>query len=437
MYQRNIRYSKRSDFVIQILQGDLVFTPDQDNMTCYKDGYLIYQNGIIIGVYEELPKEYQDQTVQKYINHLIIPGFNDIHVHGPQWLNCGIGYSRELLEWLNLYTFPLESKFSDRDFAETTYRRFVNALVECGTTRASVFATRHAQATKSLIQLFRKSGLGAYVGKVNMDRNAMEGLEEETQRSIYETEELITWVEDTRDNDLVNYILTPRFVPSTTPELMKGLGNLAETYKLKVQSHLSENHSEINWVRELHPECNDFASVYYEYGLMPKGRTVMAHCVHNTEKEQKLIKDQEVMIAHCAASNSNLTSGMMPLRKYMNEGQKIGLASDVAGGQTLDMRNHIVETIKTAKLYQSIHPQFHAVTFVEAFYLATKGGGSLFGKTGAFEKGYEMDALIIDDSDLTRGMEFDLPERLERFVYVGSSKKIIKRMVRGKEIHPI
>lgn len=420
--------------MIEILQGDILYTPDTTKMQCLKNGYLVYENGIVIGVFDELSEEYKGCPITVYKDCLVIPGFNDIHVHAPQWINCGMGYSEELIPWLNTYTFPVEKMFESKEFAVKNYKSFVNALIASGTTRAGIFATIHEEATRILIGYLRDAGLGAYVGKVNMDRNSVEGLAEKTEESLYETENLINWVEETRKDNLVNYILTPRFVPSTTAALMTGLGKLAEKYQLKVQSHLSENKSEIAWVSELHPECESFAGVYYDYGLMPKGRTVMAHCVHNTQKEQNLLKKQEVLIAHCASSNANLSSGIMPLRKYMEEGQKIGLASDVGGGHTLNMRQHIIETIKASKLYWCINPEFPAVSFTEAFYLATKGGGSLFGKVGSFEKGYEMDALIISDENLASGKELTLPERLERFVYVGTNENIKKVFVHGQEI---
>lgn len=412
----------------QAIKGDIIFTPDINKLECYKDSYLVYENGQVDGIYSERPAD-----IDKCIDHtgaLIIPGFNDVHLHAPQWQNCGIGYSMELLPWLDNYTFPLEAGFSDIEFAKNNYRAFLKDMIHCGTTRACVFATIHSEATKFLIEEFRSAGIGGFIGKVNMDRNSNERLTEETNTSLKETEELINWVEETRKDDLVNYILTPRFVPSTTTELMKGLGKLADKYELKVQSHLCENPSEIEWVRSLHPECEDFTSVYYDYGLMPKDRTIMAHCIHNTEKEQALLKKQGVYVAHCAASNMNLSSGIMPLRKYLNDGQKVGIASDISAGETLDMRRNIVSTIQASKLYWREHEDYPQISFTEAFYLATKGSGSFFGQVGSFQKGYDMDALVIEDgyTGLT------LAERLEKYVYTGSCDRIIKRFVRGKEI---
>jgi len=422
--------------MIKIFKGNILYTPTSDKFKVIKNGYIVVIDNKVKGVYEKLPNEYCDCKLEAETDGLIIPGFNDMHVHAPQWANAGMGFGLELLPWLNKYTFAVEENYADKNFALKSYGIFIDELIKQGTTRACIFATIHLESTKILIELLRKSGMGAYVGKVNMDLNSTAKLTEQTHKSVLETIDLIEWMNSTKNkDDLVNYILTPRFVPSTTSKLMKELGMLSKKYDLPVQSHLDENRDEVKWVKELHPECRDFASVYYDYGLMPQGKTIMAHCIYSNDEELELLKKQEVLIAHCAQSNANLSSGMMPLRKYLNSGMKVCLGSDVGGGHSLNMRNHIVETINTSKLYWTLHPEYKPVSFSEAFYLATKAGGSFFGKVGSFEEGYEFDALIIDDSNLINEIEHDLEERLERFIYVGSHENIIIRYVSGKEIN--
>lgn len=418
----------------RVMRGDIIYTPDMNEMICVENGYLVYENGVVKGVYDTLSDEDATAIYEDYKGCLIIPGFNDIHLHAPQWRNCGIGYSEELLPWLNKYTFPLEAEFEDTKLAEELYRGFLRDLILYGTTRACMFATRHEEATKILFEQVRRSGIGAYIGKVNMDRNSIERLQETTQASLTETERLVNWVEETRENDRVNYILTPRFVPSTTTELMKGLGKIQERYGLMVQSHLNENVDEVAWVSQLHPECASFASVYYDYGLMPKKKTVLAHCIHNTEEEAKLLRDQEVLFAHCASSNMNLSSGIMPLRRYLKEGQRIGLATDISASESVSMARTIVSTIQASKIHWCQHPQEPAISFKEAFYLATKGSGQLFGKVGSFEAGYEMDALVIRDQEQSQDAALSLAERLERYVYMEDPKQIVVRMVHGEKI---
>ena len=419
---------------MNVYKGNILFTPEINNFTIISAGYIVEKDGKIAYVGSNLPDEYQKESIQDFGDSLIIPGFNDIHVHAPQLCNSGVGFSMELLSWLSTYTFPAEVNFEDITFAKKEYVRFINELLKNGTTRACVFATRHYEATKLLIDLIAKSNMGAHVGKVNMDRNSIAELQETAADSIRETENIIQWMnEKYKNNPNISYILTPRYVPCTSKELMDGLAELQEKYNLQVQSHLDENRSEVEWVENLHPECRNYADVYNTYGLMPKSKTIMAHCIYMTPEERKLLKEKQVMIAHCAMSNADLSSGIMPLRQYLNEGLSVAIASDMGGAHTVDMKQHIVETIKTSKLYWINHPDEQPISFAEAFYLATKSGGKCFGKVGSFEEEYEFDALVIDDSKIQTGMKHSLIERLERFIYTGSNECIVKRFISGKE----
>ena len=426
----------------KILKGNIIFTKEMQQFETYEQGYLVVEDGNVLLASSELPEIYHNIPVEDMGDKLIIPGFVDLHVHAPQWLNTGIGYSRELLPWLNEYTFPLESAFENIEFANEKYKDFIYDLWDAGTTRACIFATKHKPATKVLIDLLKSSGLGAYVGKVNMDRNSIPELQETTEQSITETLEILQ--EDTTlyqysattpvVSPLVQYMLTPRFVPSTTPELMKTLGEIAVKYNLPIQSHLCENRGEVAWVKELHPDIDSFTEVYNHFGLLQPGRTIMAHCIYTTEAEVELLKSKNVYVAHCPQSNFNLASGIMPLRKYLNKQIPVGIGSDVGGGNVLNMTQHIIASIHASKMYYVDHSEYEPLSISEAFYLATKGGGSFFGKVGSFEEGYEFDALVIDDSNLSGNGTLSLEERLEKFIYAGSSQNIKKRIVRGKEV---
>ena len=421
--------------MLKLYKGNIIYSESPDRLTVLEDGYIAVLFGRVTGVYGQLPAEYEGIGLEVDTDGLIIPGLCDMHVHAPQWINRGLGYSLELLPWLMKYTFPAEERFSDSAFAREAYGMFVEDLKRSETTRACVFATVHIRSTMLLIELLRESGLGAYVGKVNMDRNSIPGLMESTEDSLRETRSIIEWMMETGDdNPLVKYMLTPRYVPCTTPELMRGLAAISSEFGIPVQSHLDENRSEIQLVRELHPESRDFTSVYSDYGLLPKGRTVMAHCIHNTDEEIAMVKDRDVLVAHCPQSNANLSSGIMPLRKYLDSGIRVGLGSDVAAGHTLNMRDHIVAAIEMSKLYWTRHPEFRAVSFSEAFHMATKAGGSFFGKVGTFEEGCEFDALVIDDRSLDTGIQAGLEERLERYIYTGTNENIVHKFVSGKRI---
>src|SRR5699024_3907093 len=211
------------------------------------------------------------------------------------------------------------------NYAKKIYESLVKELWRCGTTSSVVFSSIHKESTKILADLFIESDLRAYIGEVNMDRNAIPELTEDTEESLKNTKDFI--LEHKDKSSKVQPIITPRFVPTCTEDLMKGLGELAVKYDLPVQSHLSENRSEVEWVSELHPDIRDYASVYNEYNLLGQTKTIMAHCVYNTEEELQLMKENQVYAAHCPHSNYNLSSGIMPVRKFLDAGISVGLGS--------------------------------------------------------------------------------------------------------------
>lgn len=191
-------------------------------------------------------------------------------------------------------------------------------------------------------------------------------------------------------------------------------------------------------MKKLMPEAEFYGDGYDRYGLFGKeAKTVMAHCVYSTDAEIERIRENGVWVAHCPNSNMNLASGIAPIRKYLNEGIRVGLGSDVAGGQTESIFRAITDAVQVSKLYwRYIDSSAKPLSFVESFYLATKGGGSFFGNVGSFESGYEFDAVVIDDSSVPHPQTLSLPERLERAVYLGLDRDdIIAKYARGTKIY--
>ena len=257
--------------------------------------------------------------------------------------HAGHGHGPALLDWLNAYAFPTEARFADTGYAREIYRRLARELIENGTTRVCMFSSLHTDATLILMEELEKAGVTGYVGKVNMDRNAAPGvLEETTEESMRET---LRWLEASRDFRLVKPMLTPRFTPSCTDELMAFLGRLAAERDLPVQSHLSENQAEMAWVRQLHPDCQQYWETYAKYGLW-NDRTVMAHCVWSDVRERQAMGDAGVTAVHCADSNQNICSGVAPVRAMLNEGVKVALGSDIAGGDHLHMFDVVAASIQ-------------------------------------------------------------------------------------------
>lgn len=415
------------------IKGNIIFTKTPERFEVLENGYLVVEDKFVKGLYRSLPNAFSKVKIIDYENAIIIPGFVDLHSHAPQFPNLGLGLDKELMNWLQTYTFPEEFKYSDRSYAKKVYSAFIKELWRFGTTRACVFSTLHKNTTKLLMDLFAKSGLSAYVGKVNMDRNSPEYLIETTEVSIKDTIEILE--EYSNKYELVKPIITPRFVPSCTLQLLKGLGNLAQKYDVPVQSHLCENYSEISFVKKLHPDYKNYSSIYNDARLFGDVPTIMAHCVLVDEDEIELMSRKKVFVAHCPNSNCNLSSGIAPIRSFITRGIPVGLGSDISGGHSLSMMKVIVNAAQVSNIkWLERGRADKPLSISELFYLATKGGGKFFGKVGSFEEGYEFDALIIDDSNLYAFKPLSIEERLKKFIYTGDDRNIKVRYAAGKKI---
>jgi guanine deaminase len=422
----------------QVYKAHVIYTKEKDRFEVMENGYVaVDADGRVSGVASNLSSlDCEDAEVTDFGDRLLIPAMNDLHVHAPQYRNQGIAMDLELLPWLQKYTFPEEMKYADLGYAERMYRRFVRDLWRFGTMRACVFATIHTESTLLLMRLFQEAGMGALVGKVAMNRNCPEGLSESVEEMVRGYESIIGEL----NGALVRPIITPRFIPSCTPEMLHACGELAAKYQLPVQSHLSENKDEIALVQLLEKESSCYGDAYDHYGLFGQTPTVMAHCVWTEGEELELMKRRGVMVAHCPTSNFNVASGMAPIRKFLDEGLQVGLGSDISGGHDLSIFRMMVYAIQVSKIhYQRQREQPSSgskarfITLSEAFWLATKSAGSFFGRVGTFEPGYAFDALVIDDSDLNHD-HYSLLERLERYIYLGDDRQIMHRFCQGKEI---
>ena len=315
------------------------------------------------------------------------------------------------------------------------YQRFVDDVKNGPNTRSVVFGTLHVESTIELMDIFEKSGMVSYIGKVNMDRNGSENLQEESANQS--AKDTIRWIEAVQDRYERTFpIITPRFTPSCSDDLMRQLSIIRKKYNVKVQSHLSENQGEIKWVSELCPYTDFYGQAYSEFNMFGVDcPTVMAHCVWSCEEEQELIKKQGVFIAHCPNSNTNLSSGIAPVRKYINDNQNIGLGSDVAGGTHTSIFKAMADAISVSKLrWRLVDQNYAPITASEAFYLGTIGGGKFFGKVGSFESGYEFDAIVVDDSRYTPQNQWDDVQRLEKTIYLSYDSDVIHKYVQGRKL---
>lgn len=414
-----------------ILKGDVVYSKDKDTIIAKKNAYVVCDGQKSRGVFDEIPQEFQDYLLIDYTDKIIMPGLVDLHTHASQYGFRGVGMDLELMEWLNTHTFPEESKYKDLDFAIAQYDVFSEELIRGSTTHAVIFATIHREPTEYLMKKLEKMGLQTMVGKVNMDMNSPDSLIETTEQSLRSTRE---WIENTLgEYENVKPILTPRFVPTCSSELLDGLGKLSAEYGLRVQSHLSENPSEVKLVQSRYPDSKNYASVYDKYGLLEN--SVMAHCVQSDDEELQLLKDKNVVIAHCAQSNMNLCSGVARVNKMLDMGIKVGLGTDVAGGSNISVMRAAVDAILASKMRHTLTDKSYQPLNIEnAFYLATIGGGEFFGKVGSFDEGYDMNAVILDDSDFYNFSKLDLKERLERAFYLSEKAYVKAKFVNGAKI---
>ncbi len=422
----------KGDVMDFILHGNFVYTDKERKLVVKENHYVVCVSGYSKGIFQSVPEAFDSLDIIDYGEKIILPGLIDIHLHAPQYEFRGTGMDCELIEWLNKYTFHAESKYSNLAYANDTYTHIVEDLKNSATTRAVLFGSIHKDATLNLMSQLEQTNLKTYVGKVNMDRNSPEYYIENTEDSIRET---IEWL-NACDFENTKPILTPRFIPTCTDELLAELQEIQTKYDLHVQSHLSENQGEIEWVRELCPNTRFYGEAYEQYDMLgSRNNSIMAHCVLSGEDEVALMKKNGTFVAHCPSSNMNLSSGIAPVSRYLDQGLNVGFGSDIAGGHSLSIFNEMVLAIQISKMYRKyIDSKSKALTIADVLYMATLGGGKFFGDVGSFEKGYELDAIIMDDTKIRRDVNADISMRLEKMVYLSHECKITAKYVCGKKI---
>ncbi len=417
---------------MKLLKGDIIHAPALGRLETIENGALVLEDdGTIREVLQAAPAQF-DGEICDYSVKLIMQSFADMHLHAPQYPNVGMGMDLPLLDWLQTYTFPAEAHFADLDYARRVYRKLAHDLIANGTTRVVMFSSLHTDATLVLMDELEQAGVTGYVGKVNMDRNGGENLQETTEESERET---LRWLEECSRFQYVKPIITPRFTPSCTDELMAWLGRLAQEKNLYVQSHLSESVDEIEWVRALHPDCAQYWESYDKYGLW-KDHTVMAHCIHSDERERAAIKQAGVVVAHCPDSNINLCSGIAPIREMLDEGLWVTLGSDIAAGTSPAMNRAVTMAIQASKVRSFSEPSKPAfLTVPEAYYLGTTSGHRYFDAGNGFAVGDKLHAVVVDDSGFTEAPQpLSLPERLERALYSMDDRNIKAVWSEGRKV---
>jgi len=357
------------------------------------DGMLVVADGVIIevGAPSEILPLHPGIHVDEYRDDLIMAGFIDAHVHYPQTEIVG-SYGEQLLEWLNRYTFPAESKFSDYDYAAASADIFLDECLRNGITAASVYCTVHPQSVDAFFSAAEERGFRMAAGKVMMDRNAPEGLLDSPEQSYDESKRLIErWHRRAR----LTYAITPRFAPTSSPAQLEAAGALwKEKPTTLKQTHMSESIYEIEWVKELYPDCKDYLDVYERYGLTGSGAN-FGHAIHLTEREIEAFISSGSAISHCPTSNIFIGSGLFDMGELRDCHHPItvGLATDIGGGSSFSMFDTMKGSYEICQLQgYSLHP-------AKAFYLATVGSAETLkmgDKIGNLRPGFEADIIVID-----------------------------------------
>ena len=348
---------------------------------------------VAAGAYRDLVGAYGGMTIEHLPGRILAPGFVDLHVHFPQIDIIGAP-ADGLLPWLENYTFPEESRFSDPDHCDAVAAFFVSELLRQGVTSCLAFSTSHPTSVNSLFAQAQQRGMRLITGKCLQDRHCPEGVRDQTEQSLIDSETLIQrW----HGKERLAYAITPRFAPTCSDAQLRGAGQLAAKYpSVWVQSHVAENKDEIAWVRELFPASRSYLSVYDDFGLL-RERSVYAHCIHLDAQDRALMRARGAAAAVSPTSNLFLGSGFFDYVGADQAGFRYGLASDVGGGTSLCpfhtmLAAYYVGREGQSKVGLSLTPQHlwwqHTAGAAQALGLA--------GVVGNLTPGHEADFVVLN-----------------------------------------
>jgi guanine deaminase len=435
-----------SDAPLVGIRGFLVDAPEFGRLRSWSDGALILEGGLIaeVGDYTQLSRKPREQPVRwrHTPRSAIFPGLIDLHSHVPQYPAVARS-GGELLPWLRQHVFPLE-----REFTGAKGRReagaFFSELARHGTTTAMLYTGVFEDSCEAAFHAAAASGLRVIMGQLMMDVGSYGQLQPTKIGSIllHESERLCkTW--HGAAEGLIEYAFSPRFAPACSEKLMRASAELAAKYDAYLQTHLAENLEELEKVRHQYPTATDYTDVYEKFGLLTP-RTVIAHCLHLSERELETLTANDVGIAHCPTANLFLRSGILPLEKFRASGLRIGLGSDVASGPELNMWQVMRSAIESQKARAFYEPGALVPTATGALHLATQGAADALGKgdiIGTFDIGKEADLTVMDyaallpyrqSSKATNDLSGE--DLATLCIYRGGPHAVLETFVRGQSV---
>lgn len=360
--------------------------------TIETDGGVVIEGGLIVAVGKGpvLRAAYPAATVHDYGKHLISAGFVDAHAHYPQTAMIA-SWGKQLIDWLNTYTFPEETRFADPAYAETIAVRYFDLTLAHGTTTVCSFATIHPHSVDAFFRAAQGRGLRALTGKTCMDRNAPDALRDTAQSAYDDSKALLhRW----HGVDRLEYVLTPRFAPTSTPEQLQAMGTLwSEHPDCLMQTHLSEQLPEIAWVTSLFPDARDYLDTYEGFGLLG-ARGLYGHAIHLTPREIARLNEVGAAVIHCPTSNTFIGSGLFDMAGLMQQANlRVGLATDTGGGSSFSMLRTMAAAYEIGQLRgTALHPS-------QLYWLATQGSARalhLDHRIGNLAPGMEADVIVLD-----------------------------------------
>ncbi|MFK7744566.1 MAG: guanine deaminase [Roseobacter sp.] len=371
--------------------GNPMVAPWQDSVRINTQGAVALKDGKIdaVGDAADLRRRYPQAQITDYDAHLICPGFIDAHVHYPQTAMIA-SWGKQLIDWLNTYTFPEEIRLADPEYARTIAARYLDLTLSYGTTTVCSYATTHPGSVDAFFEAAAARGLRSVAGKTCMDRNAPPALCDTVQSAYDDSKALLNrWHGVGR----AQYAITPRFSPTSTPEQLSALGALwAEHPDCLMQTHLSEQEPEIAWVRALYPGARDYLDTYEAHGLIGE-KAVYGHAIYLTPREIDRIAETGAAVVHCPTSNTFIGSGLMDVTGLSLRNISVGLATDTGGGSSFSMLRTMAAAYEIAQLRGiALHP-------AQLMYLATAGAARslhLHNKIGYLKPGMEADLTILD-----------------------------------------